>query len=82
VAVAFLAPVVEELVVRGPFLPPIRAVFGKRDFVASGVLFTLYHLHQPWCMPATLIDGILNQAFPTRRFQSSWMGITTHTAPS
>ena len=33
-------------------------------------------------MPATLIDGILNQAFPTRRFQSSWMGITTHTAPS
>jgi membrane protease YdiL (CAAX protease family) len=82
VAVAFLAPVVEELVFRGLLLPRMQAVFGKRDFVASGVLFTLYHLHQPWCMPATLIDGILNQAFPTRRFQSSWMGIITHTAPS
>jgi len=25
-------------------------------------------------MPATLIDGIVNQAYPTRRFQSTWMG--------
>jgi hypothetical protein len=33
-------------------------------------------------MPATLIDGILNQAYPTRRFQSTWMGIITHTVPS
>ena len=24
----------------------------------------------------------LNQAFPTRRFQSTWMGLITHTAPS
>ncbi len=38
--------------------------------------------HQPWSMPATLIDGIVNQAYPTRRFRSTWMGIITHTAPS
>jgi hypothetical protein len=50
--------------------------------VANGTLFTLYHLHQPWSMPATLIDGILNQAYPTRRFQSIWIGIITHTSLS
>ena len=33
-------------------------------------------------MPASLVDGILNQAYPTRRFQSTWMGLITHTAPS
>jgi hypothetical protein len=33
-------------------------------------------------MPVTLIDGIVNQAFPSRRFQSTWMGLITHTAPS
>jgi membrane protease YdiL (CAAX protease family) len=82
VAVAFLAPVAEELVFRGLLLPRIRAVFGRGDVVASGVLFTLYHLHQPWSMPATLVDGILNQAYPTRRFRSTWMGLVTHTAPS
>ena len=66
VAVCFLAPVAEELVFRGLLLPRIRAVFGRGDVVASGVLFTIYHLHQPWSMPATLIDGILNQAYPTQ----------------
>src|SRR5213079_1563814 len=82
VAVALLAPVVEELVFGGLLLPRMRAVFGRRDFVASGVLQTVYHLHQPWSMPATLIDSTVNQAYPTRRFQSTWLGIITHTAPS
>ena len=81
-ALIFLAPLAEELVFRGLLLPRMRAVFGKWDFVASGVLFTIYHLHQPWGMPATLIDGVVNQAFATRRFQSTWMGLITHTAPS
>ena len=82
VAVALLAPVVEELLFRGLLLPRMRAAFGKRDVVANGTLFTLYHVHQPWSMPATLIDGIVNQAYPTRRFQSAWMGLITHTLPS
>jgi membrane protease YdiL (CAAX protease family) len=80
--VAILAPVVEELVFRGLLLPRMRAVFGKRDFVASGVLHTLYHVHQPWSMPATLLDSTFAQAYPTKRFRSTWMGIITHTAPS
>ena len=82
VALIFLAPLAEELVFRGLLLPRMRAVFGRWDFVASGVLFTIFHLHQPWSMPATLIDGIVNQAYATRRFQSTWMGLITHTAPS
>ena len=36
VAVALLAPVVEELLFRGLLLPRMRAAFGKRDFVANG----------------------------------------------
>jgi membrane protease YdiL (CAAX protease family) len=82
VLVAFLAPIAEELLFRGLLLPRMRATFGRSDFVASGTLFTLYHVHQPWSMPATLIDGIVNQAYATKRFQSTWMGIITHTAPS
>jgi membrane protease YdiL (CAAX protease family) len=82
VAVAFLAPVVEELVFRGLLLPRMRSTFGRSDIFANGLLFALYHLHQPWSMPAALIDGTLNQAYPTRRFQSTWMGLITHTAPS
>ncbi|MFL6132331.1 MAG: CPBP family intramembrane glutamic endopeptidase [Nocardioidaceae bacterium] len=78
----FLAPVAEELLFRGLLLPRMRAVFGRADFVANGALFTLFHLHQPWSMPNTLIDGIVNQAYATRRFQSTWMGLITHTAPS
>jgi CAAX protease family protein len=79
---AFLAPVVEELVFRGLLLPRTRALFGKGNVVANGTLFTLYHLHQPWSMPNTWIDGVVDQAYPSWRFRSTWMGIITHTAPS
>jgi len=79
---AFLAPTAEELVFRGLLLPRMRSVFGKGDIFVNGLLFALYHLHQPWSMPAAFIDGTLNQAYPTRRFQSTWMGLITHTAPS
>jgi membrane protease YdiL (CAAX protease family) len=79
---AFLAPIAEELLFRGVLLPRSRAAFGRGNVVANGTLFTLYHLHQPWSMPATWIDGIVNQAYPSWRFRSTWMGIITHTAPS
>jgi uncharacterized protein len=79
---ALLAPIAEELVFRGLLLPRMRRVFGRGDFLASGVLHTIYHLHQPWSMPATLLDSIFGQAYPTRRFRSTWMGIASHTAPS
>jgi membrane protease YdiL (CAAX protease family) len=82
VAVSFLSPIVEELFFRGLLLPRMRGVFGTRDIVASATAYTLFHLHQPWSMPACLIDGIVNLAYPTRRFQSTWMGLIVHAAPS
>lgn len=80
--VALLSPVVEELFFRGLLLPRMRAVFGRGDWVANGAIFTAWHLHQPWSMPATLLDGIFAQAYPAKRFRSIWIAIASHTAPS
>jgi uncharacterized protein len=71
----------EDLLFRGLLLPRMRGVFGRGDFVANGVLFAFYHLHQPWSIPASLADVILT-AYPTRRWQSVWMSIIVHSAQS
>jgi membrane protease YdiL (CAAX protease family) len=68
----------EELLFRGILLPKMRGVFGKKDWLANGVLFGLYHLHQPWSILASAIDGSLCYALPSRRFRSAWMGIIVH----
>jgi hypothetical protein len=34
----------------------MNGVFGRGDWVANGVLFAGYHLHEPWRIPATLLD--------------------------
>lgn len=72
----------EELLFRGLLLPRMHAAFGRGDWVANGVLFAVYHLHQPWVIPSTLVDGIFLLAYPTRRFQSAWMGIIVHSIQS
>jgi uncharacterized protein len=74
VFVVFNTVLGEELLFRGLLLPRMRGVFGRWDWVANGVLFTVYHLHVPWVMPATLVEGIFLEAYPVRRFQSAWMG--------
>ena len=71
----------EDLLFRGLLLPRMRGVFGRGDFVANGVLFGFYHLHQPWSIPAALADIILT-AYPTQRWQSVWMSIIVHSAQS
>jgi len=71
----------EELLFRGLLLPRMRGVFGRGDFVANGVLFAAYHLHVPWVIPTTLVD-IVALAYPSRRFESAWMGIIIHSAQS
>jgi len=71
----------EELLFRGLLLPRMQGVFGRGDFVANGVLFAVYHLHQPWSIPASLAD-IIFFAYPSRRWQSAWMGIIAHSAQS
>jgi membrane protease YdiL (CAAX protease family) len=82
VLVALLSPLVEELFFRGLLLPRMRVAFGRGDWLANGAIFAVYHLHQPWSMPGSLLDGTFAQAYPAKRFRSIWISIVTHTVPS
>jgi len=68
----------EELLFRGVLLPRMKRVFGRGDWLANGILFTIYHLHMPWLMPATLLVDTFAIAYPARRYQSAWVGIAVH----
>jgi len=68
----------EELLFRGVLLPKMEGAFGRWSWVANGVLFGFYHLHQPWSIAANAVSGVLFLAFPSWRFRSTWMGIMVH----
>jgi membrane protease YdiL (CAAX protease family) len=72
----------EELLFRGILLPRMAGVFGKWDWVMNGLLFGLYHLHQPWNILGNAIGGILFFALPSRYFRSSWFGVIAHSGQS
>lgn len=82
VLVVFNTIIGEELLFRGVLLPRMKNAFGRADWVANGVLFAIYHLHQPWSMPSSLVEGVFLEAYPSRRFQSAWMGIIVHSLQS
>jgi uncharacterized protein len=71
----------EEFIFRGTLLPRMKGVFGKWDWVANGVLFGLYHLHQPWGLPGNILSGLL-YAFTGRRYRSNWFPIILHSGQS
>ena len=71
----------EELLFRGYLLPRMNGVFGRRDWLANGVLFAVYHLHVPWVIPATLLDTFI-VAYPAKRYRSALIGIAVHSAQS
>jgi membrane protease YdiL (CAAX protease family) len=71
----------EELLFRGYLLPRMNGVFGRRDWIANGVLFGVYHLHMPWVIPAALLDTFI-LAYPSKRFRSALIGIAVHSAQS
>jgi membrane protease YdiL (CAAX protease family) len=71
----------EELLFRGLLLPRMRAAFGRADWAVNGFLMGVYHLHQPWSIPSSIVAGLL-MAYPTRRFRSAWMGIIVHSSQS
>jgi len=48
----------------------------------NGLLFGLYHLHQPWGVASSIIHGIVLFAFPSRTFRSAWFGIIAHSGQS
>lgn len=69
----------EEFIFRGVLLPKMEGVFGKWDWVANGVLFSFYHLHQPWGILATLpADLVL--AYSGKHFRSNWFPIILHSS--
>jgi len=70
----------EELLFRGVLLPRMKGVFGRRDWLANAVLFTVYHLHEPWLMPGTFVADTFAYVYPSRRYQSTWIGIIVHGA--
>jgi len=72
----------EELLFRGLLLPRMSGVFGKWDWVMNGLLFGLYHLHQPWGMLSSAIEGIFLLALPSRMYRSAWFGIVVHSGQS
>ena len=68
----------EESLFRGVLLPKMEGVFGKWDWVANGVLFAVYHLHEPWLILAIALDATIYFILPARRFRSTWFAIITH----
>jgi uncharacterized protein len=71
----------EELLFRGVLLPRMHGAFGRADWLVNGVIFGLYHLHEPWSIPSSVLVGWLC-AYPAKRFRSAWAGIVIHSAQS
>lgn len=71
----------EEFIFRGVLLPQMQGVFGKWDWVANGVMFSFYHLHQPWGIMAT-VPADLVLAYSGKRFRSNWFPIIIHSGQS
>ena len=71
----------EEFLFRGVLLPRMEYVFGRWSWVANGVLFGLYHVHQPWGIPNGVFTGLL-YTYPAYRYRSTWMAIVLHSAQS
>jgi hypothetical protein len=50
--------------------PHQNGVFGRHDWLANGVLFAAYHLHEPWIIPTTILDAFVlaypGEALPPR----------------
>jgi membrane protease YdiL (CAAX protease family) len=67
----------EEFLFRGVLLPRMEGVFGPFSWVANSVLFGLYHVHQPWGIPNSVLTGLL-YTFPAYRYRSTWMSIILH----
>jgi len=69
----------EELLFRGYLLPRMNRTFGRFDWLANGVIFAAYHLHEPWVIPSALCDAFV-LALPAKRRRSALLSITVHSA--
>ncbi len=71
----------EEFIFRGVLLPKMNGVFGRWDWIANGVAFGLYHLHQPWGLPGNILSGLV-LAFTGKQYRSTWFPIILHSGQS
>ncbi len=71
----------EEFLFRGVLLPKMEGAFGKWDWVANGLLFAFYHLHQPWSILSSIPEALIF-AFSGKRFRSNWFPIILHSGQS
>ena len=62
-------------------MPKMEGVFGRFSWVANAVLFGLYHVHQPWGIPNSVLTGLL-YTYPAYRYRSTWMSVIIHSAQS
>jgi CAAX protease family protein len=81
VQVVFNTILGEVFLFRDVLLPKMEGVFGRGSWVANGVLFGFYHVHQPWGIPNSVLTGLL-YTFPAYRYRSTWMSIIVHSAQS
>jgi uncharacterized protein len=58
----------------------MKGVFGRRDWLVNGVLFAVYHLHEPWVIPAPLLIPV--EAYGSKRYRSALVGIAVHSVQS
>ena len=68
----------EEFIFRGVLLPKMNGVFGRWDWFANGVLFGLYHVHQPWTSGGIMLTNGLLLALPAKLFKSIWLSVVPH----
>lgn len=71
----------EEFLFRGVLLPKMQGACGKWDWVANGVGFACYHLHQPWGLPGNILTGLV-LAFTGKQYRTNWFPIILHSLQS
>jgi CAAX protease family protein len=72
----------EEFLFRGVLLPKMEGAFGRWSWAANGAMHGVYHLHQPWGIPGSIVSCMFLYAFPSWRWRSTWMGVIVHSAQS
>ena len=60
----------------------MEAAFGSWHWLANGVLFGVYHLHQTWGIPRSVVDGVFLFALSAALLRSTWISIAVHSTQS
>lgn len=73
----FIGPFIEEYYFRGYLLPRMTVAWGKWSFVVNAILFSLYHLWQPYVY-LTLIIALLPMIYLVWKTKDLRLAILTH----